>query len=71
MTTPWAAPKAADGSIDHKTLLTGDDLIDFVDQLRFSSNEEKHEPSHLYEAKIARMGNAGRNGGEYYTPPTR
>jgi len=23
---------------------------------------------HLYEAKIAKMGNAGRNGGEYYTP---
>jgi type I restriction enzyme M protein len=113
----WAAPKAADGSIDHNTALTGDDLIDFVDgqlfpylrsfkasatspdsieykigeifseiknkiqsgynmrdvldivdQLRFGSNEEKHELSHLYEAKIARMGNAGRNGGEYYTP---
>ena len=24
--------------------------------------------SHLYEAKIQNMGNAGRNGGEYYTP---
>ena len=24
--------------------------------------------SHLYEAKIRNMGNAGRNGGEYYTP---
>ena len=24
--------------------------------------------SHLYEAKIKNMGNAGRNGGEYYTP---
>ena len=24
--------------------------------------------SHLYEDKIRRMGNAGRNGGEYYTP---
>ena len=23
---------------------------------------------HLYEAKIKNMGNAGRNGGEYYTP---
>ncbi len=22
----------------------------------------------LYEEKIKRMGNAGRNGGEYYTP---
>jgi len=30
--------------------------------------KEKHELSHLYEAKIQRMGNAGRNGGEYYTP---
>ena len=29
---------------------------------------EKHELSHLYEAKIKNMGNAGRNGGEYYTP---
>lgn len=24
--------------------------------------------SHLYEGKIQNMGNAGRNGGEYYTP---
>ena len=27
-----------------------------------------HEMSSLYEDKINRMGNAGRNGGEYYTP---
>ena len=33
-----------------------------------SSQKEKHELSHLYEAKIKNMGNAGRNGGEYYTP---
>jgi type I restriction enzyme M protein len=39
-----------------------------VDQLRFRSQKEKHELSHLYEAKIKNMGNAGRNGGEYYTP---
>ena len=26
------------------------------------------EMSHLYEGKIKNMGNAGRNGGEYYTP---
>jgi type I restriction enzyme M protein len=113
----WAAPKGSDGTIDHNTALTGDDLCDFVnnqlfpylrsfkstatspdtiqykigqifseiknkvqsgynlrdvldivDELRFGSNAEKHELSHLYEAKIARMGNAGRNGGEYYTP---
>ena len=113
----WAAPKAADGRIDHHVALTGDDLrefvnrrlfpylagfkqrasgpntleykigevfgeiknkvqsgynlrdvIDLVDELRFGSQTEKHELSHLYEAKIKNMGNAGRNGGEYYTP---
>jgi type I restriction enzyme M protein len=113
----WAAPKKADGSFDHDTALTGDDLIAYVndelfpylkgfkqratgpdtieykigeifgeiknkfqsgyslrgalelmDGLRFRSQKEKHELSHLYEAKIKNMGNAGRNGGEYYTP---
>jgi type I restriction enzyme M protein len=113
----WAAPKKADGSFDHDTALTGDDLIDYLnrelfpylqgfkqrangpdtieykigeifgeiknkfqsgyslrdalelmDALRFRSQKEKHELSHLYEAKIKNMGNAGRNGGEYYTP---
>ncbi len=44
------------------------DAIDLVDALRFGSQTEKHELSHLYEAKIKNMGNAGRNGGEYYTP---
>ena len=43
-------------------------VIDLVDQLRFQSSAEKHEMSHLYEDKIKNMGNAGRNGGEYYTP---
>ncbi|MGC4075212.1 MAG: N-6 DNA methylase [Nibricoccus sp.] len=113
----WAAPKKADGSLDHNKALSGPDLIDFVntklfphlhgfkakaasprtleykigeifgeiknkitsgynlreiidqiDALRFRSQTEKHELSHLYEAKIKNMGNAGRNGGEYYTP---
>lgn len=113
----WAAPKAADGQLDHNAALTGDDLRDFVNQrlfpyleqfkqrasgpntieykigeifgeirnkissgynlreiidvidgLRFRSQAEKHELSILYEEKIKRMGNAGRNGGEYYTP---
>ena len=113
----WAAPKKPDGTFDHDTALTGDDLIDYVniklfpylqgfkqrasspdtieykigeifseiknkfqsgysmrdalelvDQLRFRSQKEKHELSHLYKAKIKNMGNAGRNGGEYYTP---
>jgi len=113
----WAAPKAKDGSIDHNTAMTGDDLRDFVngklfpylhgfksratgpntieykvgeifgelknkfqsgynlreaidelDVLRFRSQTEKHELSQLYEDRLKRMGNAGRNGGEYYTP---
>lgn len=113
----WAAPKRSDGSFDHDAALTGDDLIEYVDnelfsylkgfkqrasssdtieykigeifgeiknkfqsgyslrdalelvdQLHFSSQKEKHELSHLYETKIKNMGNAGRNGGEYYTP---
>ena len=113
----WAAPKLEDGKIDHNASLTGDDLIDFVnnnlfpylkkfkadaqsadtieykigeifselknrlqsgynlrevvelvDNLRFRTHVEKHEMSHLYESKIQNMGNAGRNGGEYYTP---
>ena len=113
----WAAPKTADGKLDFKATLSGDDLKEFVDnqlfpyfasfkteaesantieykigeifneiknklqsgyslreaidtadELRFRSNEEKHEMSSLYEDKINNMGNAGRNGGEYYTP---
>ena len=44
------------------------EVINKVDELRFRSNEEKHEMSSLYEDKIKNMGNAGRNGGEYYTP---
>lgn len=113
----WAAPKGANGKLDHNIALTGDDLRDFVngtlfpylagfkarasgpntieykigeifgeiknkvqsgytlrdvieqvDELQFQSQTEKHELSHLYEAKIKNMGNAGRNGGEYYTP---
>jgi type I restriction enzyme M protein len=44
------------------------DALELMDSLHFRSQEEKHELSHLYEAKIKNMGNAGRNGGEYYTP---
>ena len=44
------------------------EIVDHIDELRFRSQAEKHELSHLYEAKIRNMGNAGRNGGEYYTP---
>jgi type I restriction enzyme M protein len=114
--TTWAAPKLANGKIDHNAK-SGDDLLDFVntelfpylkkikanasgadtieykigeifselknriqsgynlrevvaliDNLRFRTHAEQLEMSHLYEGKIKNMGNAGRNGGEYYTP---
>ncbi|MGB0960896.1 MAG: N-6 DNA methylase [Halocynthiibacter sp.] len=44
------------------------DALNLVDTLTFNSQENKHELSELYEAKIKNMGNAGKNGGEYYTP---
>lgn len=113
----WAAPRDEDGNPIDDDILTGDDLIDYVnndlfpylkgfkqraenpdtieykigeifgeiknriqsgyslrdalgkvEQLEFRTQEQKHELSHLYETKIKNMGNAGRNGGEYYTP---
>lgn len=44
------------------------EVLNIVDTMRFRSQKEKYELSHLYETKIKNMGNAGRNGGEYYTP---
>jgi type I restriction enzyme M protein len=44
------------------------DALEIIDQLDFGSTKAKHELSDLYETRIKRMGNAGRNGGEYYTP---
>jgi type I restriction enzyme M protein len=44
------------------------EVINRIDELRFRTHAEKYEMSHLYESKIQNMGNAGRNGGEYYTP---
>jgi type I restriction enzyme M protein len=44
------------------------DVLEIVDGLRFKSQADNHELSQLYETRIRRMGNAGRNGGEYYTP---
>ncbi len=44
------------------------EVLNIVDEMRFRSQTEKHELSQLYEGKIKNMGNAGRNGGEYYTP---
>ena len=113
----WATPKTADGKIDVINAMTGNDLVEFVDnklfpflkslkttaastnslefkigeifdelhnkiksgfnlrevinmidELHFESADDKHEMTVLYENNIQRMGNAGRNGGEYYTP---
>ena len=44
------------------------EVLEMVDTLQFQTSDELHEMSFLYESKIKRMGNAGRNGGEYYTP---
>jgi type I restriction enzyme M protein len=44
------------------------EILDIIDGMHFRTDHEKHELSHLYEEKIKNMGNAGRNGGEYYTP---
>jgi type I restriction enzyme M protein len=44
------------------------DALELIDSLHFRSQKERHELSALYEDKIKRMRNAGRNGGEYYTP---
>jgi len=44
------------------------DALELIDGLRFRSQNERHELSALYETRIKNMGNAGRNGGEYYTP---
>jgi type I restriction enzyme M protein len=44
------------------------EILNIVDDMHFRLYQEKHELSYLYEAKIKNMGNAGRNGGEYYTP---
>ena len=44
------------------------EVINMIDELHFESADDKHEMTVLYENNIQRMGNAGRNGGEYYTP---
>jgi type I restriction enzyme M protein len=44
------------------------DILEYADEFPFRSSNDKHELSELYETKIKNMGNAGRNGGQYYTP---
>ena len=43
-------------------------VLNLADEFQLGTQEHMHEMSSLYEDKINRMGNAGRNGGEYYTP---
>lgn len=44
------------------------EILELADELPFRTSKDKHELSYLYESKIKNMGNAGRNGGQYYTP---
>ncbi|MBE9242523.1 N-6 DNA methylase [Synechocystis salina] len=44
------------------------EVLESIDALQFQTQQQKHELSDLYETRIKNMGNAGRNGGEYYTP---
>ena len=44
------------------------DIIERVDELKFQTQENRHEMTQIYEDRLRQMGNAGRNGGEYYTP---
>ncbi len=44
------------------------EILEYADNLNFALSQQKHELSDLYETRIKNMGNAGRNGGQYYTP---
>ena len=37
------------------------EVLNYADDLHFQTSTDKHEMSHLYESKIHKMGNAGRN----------
>ena len=54
----WAAPKKDDGTIDHHTALTGDDLRDFVNQKLFpylQSFKQRAAASDTIEYKIGEI----------------
>lgn len=44
------------------------EVIELMQPLRFQTEEDRHELSVLYESRLGEMGNAGRDGGQYYTP---
>lgn len=43
-------------------------VIDLIDKLEFKTLEQKQALGDLFEDKLKNMGNAGRQGGQYYTP---
>ena len=44
------------------------DIVEIIDTFKFDSTADQHEMSSIYEDRIKQMGNAGKGGGEYYTP---
>ena len=44
------------------------EVIDLMHPLKFQTEEDRHELTVLYEERLGEMGNAGRDGGQYYTP---
>jgi len=44
------------------------EIIDLIEPLTFETEAARHEMSVLYESRLQQMGNAGRDGGAYYTP---
>ena len=54
----WAMPKTADGKIDHHKAMTGNDLVDFVDDNLFpylSKFKEKADSPKTIEYKIGEI----------------
>ena len=44
------------------------EVIDLMQPLKFQTETDRHEMSVAYESRLGEMGNAGRDGGQYYTP---
>ena len=44
------------------------EVIQLMQPLKFQTEADRHEMSVAYESRLGEMGNAGRDGGQYYTP---
>ncbi len=44
------------------------EVIELMQPLKFETETDRHEMSVAYESRLNEMGNAGRDGGQYYTP---